>query len=88
MPSATEDPRLQVPLNAANFTLPGANSLGLGNTPPTLFYGPWLWTVDLSLAKMTRIAEGKVLELRVETFNTLQPLQPEQPEHFADSELR
>jgi hypothetical protein len=79
LPSATEDPRLQVPLNAANFTLPGANSLGLGNTPPTLFYGPWLWTVDLSLAKMTRIAEGKVLELRVETFNTFNHFNPSNP---------
>ena len=41
LPSETEDPRLQVPLNPANFTLPGPNSLGIGNTPPTLFYGPW-----------------------------------------------
>jgi hypothetical protein len=79
LPSATEDPRLQVPLNAANFTLPAANSLGLGNTPPTLFYGPWLWTVDLSLAKMTRIAEGKTLELRVETFNTFNHFNPSNP---------
>ena len=79
LPSATEDPRLQVPLNSANFTLPGANSLGLGNTPPTLFYGPWLWTVDLSLAKQTRIAEGKILELRVETFNTFNHFNPSNP---------
>jgi hypothetical protein len=79
LPSATEDPRLQVPLNAANFTLPGANSLGIGNTPPTLFYGPWLWTVDLSLAKMTRISEGKTLELRIETFNTFNHFNPSNP---------
>jgi hypothetical protein len=79
LPSATEDPRLQVPLNAANFTLPSANSLGIGNTPPTLFYGPWLWTVDLSLAKMTRIAEHKTLELRVETFNTFNHFNPSNP---------
>ena len=59
LPSKTEDPRLQVPLNAANFTLPGANSLGIGNTPPTLFYGPWLWNLDFSLAKITQIAEGR-----------------------------
>jgi Carboxypeptidase regulatory-like domain len=79
LPSATEDPRLQVPLNAANFTLPAANSLGIGNTPPTLFYGPWLWNLDLSLAKTTRIAEGKSLELRVETFNTLNHFNPSNP---------
>jgi hypothetical protein len=78
-PSATEDPRLQVPLNAANFALPPANSLGIGNTPPTLFYGPWLWNLDFSLAKMTKIAEGKTLELRVETFNTLNHFNPSNP---------
>jgi hypothetical protein len=79
LPSATEDPRLQIPLNAANFTLPSANSLGIGNTPPTLFYGPWLWNLDLSLAKMTRITERATLELRVETFNTLNHFNPSNP---------
>jgi hypothetical protein len=79
LPSKTEDPRLQVPLNAANFTLPAANSLGIGNTPPTLFYGPWMWNVDLSLAKITKVAENKTLEFRVETFNTLNHFNPNPP---------
>jgi len=79
LPSATEDPRLQIPLNAANFQLPPANSLGIGNTPPTLFYGPWLWNLDLSLAKMTRIKEKATLELRVESFNTLNHFNPSNP---------
>ncbi len=78
-PSKTEDPGLQVPLNAANFTLPAANSLGIGNTPMTLFYGPWLWNLDFSLAKITKIAEGKTLELRIETFNTLNHFNPNNP---------
>jgi hypothetical protein len=82
LPSKTEDPRLQVPLNVANFTLPGASSLGIGNTPPTLFYGPWLWNLDFSLAKMTRIAEGKTLELRIETFNTLNHFNPGNPNNL------
>jgi hypothetical protein len=82
LPSATEDPRLQVPLNAANFALPPANSLGIGNTPPTLFYGPWLWTVDLSLAKITKITEKATLELRVETFNTLNHFNPGNPNNL------
>jgi hypothetical protein len=82
LPSKTEDPRLQVPLNIANFTLPAANSLGIGNTPPTLFYGPWMWNLDLSLAKITRIAEGKTLELRVETFNTLNHFNPANPNNL------
>ncbi|MBS1877313.1 MAG: carboxypeptidase regulatory-like domain-containing protein [Acidobacteria bacterium] len=79
LPSATEDPRLQVPLNAANFTLPAANSLGIGNTPPTLFYGPWLWTLDMSLSKQVTIREGKTLEFRVETFNLLNHFNPSNP---------
>jgi hypothetical protein len=79
LPSATEDPRLQIPLNKANFVLPGATSLGIGNTPMTLFYGVWMWNLDFSLAKMTRIAEGKTLELRIETFNTLNHFNPSNP---------
>ncbi len=80
LPSATEDPRLQVPLNAANFVLPPANSLGIGNTPMTLFYGPWLWDLDLSLAKITRIIREKAtFELRVETFNVLNHFNPSNP---------
>lgn len=78
-PSATTSADLQVPLNAANFTLPPANSLGIGNTPPTLFYGPWLWNLDLSLAKMIHIKERVTLELRAESFNTLNHFNPSNP---------
>jgi Carboxypeptidase regulatory-like domain len=76
-PSKTEDPGLQVPINAANFTLPGANSLGIGNTPPTMFYGPGVFNLDFSLAKQFRIKESKSLEFRVETFNTLNHFNPD-----------
>ena len=79
LPSKTEDPRLQVPLNAANFALPAANSLGIGNTPPTLFYGPGMWNMDLSMAKITKIGESKSLEFRVETFNTFNHFNPSNP---------
>jgi len=79
LPSKTEDPGLQVPLNSTNFTLPAANSLGIGNTPPTLFYGPWMWNLDFSLAKVTKVAENKTLEFRIETFNTLNHFNPNNP---------
>ncbi len=79
LPSKTEDPRLQVPLNATNFALPPANSLGIGNTPPTMFYGPWMWNLDFSLAKIATIKEGKTLEFRIETFNTLNHFNPSNP---------
>jgi hypothetical protein len=78
-PSKTEDPRLQWAFNPANFTLPPANSLGIGNTPPTLFYGPGVFNLDFSLAKDFKVAEGKNLEFRVETFNTLNHFNPNNP---------
>jgi hypothetical protein len=78
-PSKTEDPKLQVPFNAANFTLPGIDSLGIGNTPPTLAYGPGVFNLDLSLAKDFRLAERKTLEFRVEAFNALNHFNPNNP---------
>jgi hypothetical protein len=79
LPSKTADPRLQVPLNAANFTLPAINSLGIGNTPPTIAYGPGVINLDFSLAKQFRFMESKSLEFRVETFNTLNHFNPSNP---------
>jgi hypothetical protein len=70
---------LQIPLNAANFTLPAINSLGIGNTPPTIAYGPGAYNLDLSLAKQFRIAEQKTLEFRVESFNTFNHFNPSNP---------
>ena len=86
-PRQTEDPRLQVPLNAANFTLPGANTLGIGNTPPTLFYGPWLCNLDFSLAKMTKHRGRQGPRTPRRDIQHAQSLQPEQPEHFAHLQL-
>ena len=80
-PSKTEDPRLQYAFNAANFTLPAAESLGIGNTPPTLLYGPGMINLDWSLAKEFPLGrnENRRLELRVETFNTLNHFNPNNP---------
>jgi hypothetical protein len=81
LPSRTEDPRLQWNINPANFQLPAINSLGIGNTPQALWYGPGLFNVDLSLAKEFRMgADGrKSLEFRTETFNTLNHFNPNNP---------
>jgi hypothetical protein len=79
-PSKTEDPRLQWAFNAANFALPPATSLGIGNTPPTLFYGRGMINFDLAISKDFRLTEGgKSLEFRVETFNTFNHLNPNNP---------
>lgn len=79
-PSKTEDTRLQYALNTANFTLPAADSLGIGNTPLTLFFGPGAVNFDLSLSKDFKLTEnGKNLEFRVESFNTFNHFNPSNP---------
>jgi hypothetical protein len=78
-PSATEDRRLQWALNPANFRLPAADSLGIGNTPQSLFYGSGLFNIDWSLAKEIPVGEGRHLELKMEMFNALNHFNPNNP---------
>jgi hypothetical protein len=72
---------LYYPLNAANFKLPGINSLGIGNTPPTLFLGPGYEGFDFSMLKDIRLGpEGKrTLEFRAEAFNVFNHFNPNTP---------
>lgn len=42
-----------------------------GNLGRDTLIGPGLWEMDLGLSKLTRITEGKNLEIRVEIFNIL-----------------
>ena len=66
--------------NPASFSLPPVNSLGIGNTPPTLTYGPGVENTDLSLFKQFRVwGEGKMLELRFQAFNALNHFNPSNP---------
>jgi hypothetical protein len=69
------------PLNAANFTLPAATSLGIGNTPPTLFLGPGFENFDFSLLKDVRLSKenNRMLEFRVETYNLFNHWNPGNP---------
>jgi hypothetical protein len=76
---STSDPRLFYPFNPASFTLPPVNSLGIGNTPPTLFYGPGVATADLNLYKQFRIRERATLEFRFQAFNALNHFNPGNP---------
>lgn len=80
-PSATEDPGLQWALNPANFRLPAADSLGIGNTPPSLFYGSGLFNLDFSLSKEFRFgSDGRYsMEFQFETFNALNHFNPNNP---------
>lgn len=79
-PSATADPRLQFPFNKADFSLPGISSLGIGNTPPTLTYGPGVFNVDMAISKEFRLGkESRTLELKTEAFNVLNHFNPSNP---------
>lgn len=73
------DPKLYYPLNPSTFRLPDPRSLGLGNTPTVLAFGPWMQNADISIAKTFHVVEGKSLELRIETFNTLNHFNPSNP---------
>lgn len=77
---STADPRLWYPFNAKTFALPPANSLGIGNTPPTLTYGPGVQTIDLSVYKDFKVGgEGRVLQIKAEAFNVLNHFNPGAP---------
>jgi hypothetical protein len=66
--------------NPASFVLPSATSLGIGNTPPTLTYGPGVENVDLSLYKDVKVwGENKILTFKIEAFNALNHFNPSNP---------
>ena len=79
LPSKTEDPRLQVPLNTANFALPAGELAGHRQHAAD----PVLRPVDVESRPFAGqddpLAEGKTLELRVETFNTFNHFNPSNP---------
>jgi len=78
-PPVGTDARLWYRFNKASFVLPAAMSLGIGNTPPTIGYGPGVMNLDLALAKQFRLKETQSLEFRIETFNTLNHFNPSNP---------
>jgi hypothetical protein len=73
-------PAVWWPLNAASFSLPSATSYGIGNTPPTLTYGPGVTNTDLNLYKQWHVfGEGRILEIRFQAFNALNHFNPGNP---------
>jgi hypothetical protein len=63
------DPRNGQPyFDGTSFSLPALGSPG--NASRRLFYGPGMDNWDIALLKETHFAESKVLEFRMETFNT------------------
>ena len=78
-PPSTTESKLWYPFNRSSFVLPPSTSLGLGNTPPTLTYGPGFKNIDLSIAKQFPIREGVTLEVRAEAFNAFNHFNPANP---------
>jgi hypothetical protein len=79
---ASADPRLWYTFNPQSFTLPSATSLGIGNTPPTLTYGPGVQNFDLGIQKDINFGAGdkpKVLSFKFEAFNVLNHFNPSNP---------
>ncbi len=77
---STSSKALWWPFNAASFSLPPATSLGIGNTPPTLTYGPGVNNADLNLYKQWHVfGEGRILEIRFQAFNALNHFNPSNP---------
>ena len=66
--------------NQASFSLPAVNSLGIGNNPPTLTYGPGVENFDFNIFKQFHVfGEGRILELRFQAFNALNHFNPSNP---------
>ena len=57
--------------NTSLFSVPPLGSPG--NAPRRFFYGPGMNNWDIALLKETAFSESKILEFRLETFNTFQP---------------
>jgi len=77
---STASPALWYKFNPASFSLPPVNSLGIGNTPPALTYGPGVENADISVFKQFRVwGEGKILELRLQAFNAFNHFNPGNP---------
>lgn len=80
---STADPRLWWAFNPASFALPPATSLGIGNTPPTLTYGPGVASIDLSVYKEFHLgSEDRVLTIGAQAFNAFNHFNPGAPNNL------
>jgi hypothetical protein len=65
--NVNHDPANGPAFNSSCFTTPPLGSQG--NAPRRFFYGPGIENTDLALVKVTSMAHGVALELRLEAFN-------------------
>lgn len=83
------DPNLWYRFNPASFALPPASSLGIGNTPPTLTYGPGVETVDLTVYKEFHLGnEDRVLTVGAQAFNAFNHFNPGAPNNLLSLDFK
>jgi hypothetical protein len=77
----TADPRLWFPFQSSSFTLPPANSLGFGNTPPTLTYAPGFENWDVNIYKEFRMGKerGRAIQFKMTAYNIINHFNPGNP---------
>jgi hypothetical protein len=76
------DRRLWYPFNPQSFGLPSATSLGIGNTPPTLTYGPGVQNIDLGIQKEITFGSTEhplVVSFKAEAYNLFNHFNPGNP---------
>jgi hypothetical protein len=76
------DRRLWYPFNPQSFELPSATSLGIGNTPPTLTYGPGVQNIDLGIQKEITFGSAEhplVVSFKAEAYNLFNHFNPGNP---------
>ncbi len=79
---AVADPKLWYNFNPAAITLPSLTSLGIGNAPPTIGYGPGVINFDMSLEKSINIgteAHPRTLSFKFDAFNVFNHFNPGNP---------
>ncbi|MDQ1473343.1 MAG: hypothetical protein QOJ99_4823, partial [Bryobacterales bacterium] len=79
---STTDPKIFYPFNPQSFVLPAVNSFGIGNTPPTLTYGPGVINFDFAIQKEINVgteAHPKTLSFKFEAYNVFNHFNPGAP---------
>ncbi len=76
------DPHLWYNFNPGSFALPPANSLGIGNTPPTLTYGPGVASMDITVYKEFSLGENRRLSVGAQAYNAFNHFNPGAPNNL------
>jgi hypothetical protein len=72
---------LWFPFESSSFGLPPVNSLGFGNTPPTLTYAPGFENWDINIYKEFRVGKerGRAIQFKMTAYNIINHFNPGNP---------